>query len=633
MASAILHRESGQLATPPVFPGRIVAWSAVRNHIVAFLICLLLGFVFTLPGSLSLNSALLGYPGDNFQHAWFLWHFARAVTHAQNPFYTNLLLYPSRVNLAWSTTDPLAGFLALPLSLATGPVIAYNLSIVLQLALSAFCARLLCLRISGNEIAALFGGIIFGFSPFFLAHALGHLSLITAFPIPLFVLVLDGISRGQNASWKYGILLGLILLLAALAHYDYAVLCLLLAFFWLVIELIANFRSEGFGCAARVCKALYAAAATFLLGFSPLLWMLIGDRSNVPASRSFDHIQRYSADALGFLVPSWNHVLLGRFARGLNPGLFVAGFEGTVYIGTIVLALAAIGFWKGGSFGRRWANRALVLALVFYLCSLGPEIHALGHPLGIPGPATLIYRLPFAQFISAPARFHAAVSLCVAILCSLGVKFLLEKFKFAKKSRQYLAISLLGTALLGDYLTIPFPRSSIADPAAPPASGWHSETAGKECVLPAASRDRAVLTFPLVNAPYCMKAMWMQVRDGGRYALIDGYLSYTPAQIWKNHWNTPFLRSLLSIQGTLHAPVDPALDRGSVPAAIRDLNLSAVVIFDSPERDAGVAYVQSTFGTRGERAGSCTVFPVESHTSAEQAKAAGESATGLRAVW
>jgi hypothetical protein len=192
-------------AQPRLQPARPTSTAvALQNHVIAFLICLFLGFVFTLPASLSPGAALLGYPGDNFQHAWFLWHFARAVAQAKNPFYTSLIFYPHRVNLAWSTTDPLAGVLALPLSFTAGPVVAYNLSIVLQLALSAFFARLLCLRISRHQVAALAGGAIFGFSPFFLAHALGHLSLVTAFPIPLFVMGLDRIfsARGGSA-WPW----------------------------------------------------------------------------------------------------------------------------------------------------------------------------------------------------------------------------------------------------------------------------------------------------------------------------------------------------------------------------------------------------------------------------------------------
>ena len=145
---------------------RLWSWSALRWHVVSFAACVVLAVIFTLPTSLAPASGLMGYSGDNFQHAWFLWQFAHAVVKLRNPFYTDLIYYPSRVNLSWSTTDPLAGMLALPISLTLGPVVAYNVSLMLQLALAAFCARLLCLRVCGNEVAALIGGACFGFSPF-----------------------------------------------------------------------------------------------------------------------------------------------------------------------------------------------------------------------------------------------------------------------------------------------------------------------------------------------------------------------------------------------------------------------------------------------------------------------------------
>lgn len=579
---------------------------AVFHHLIALALCLLLAVVFTLPGSLSPNSLLLGYPGDNFQHAWFLWHFARAVTHATNPFYTKLIFYPNRANLAWSTTDPLAGTLALPLSLLAGPAIAYNFSIILQLALSAFFACLLCLRITHSQIAALFGGAIFGFSPFFLAHALGHLSLVTAFPIPLFVLLLDKIASAVHPSWKLGFLLGLTMLLAALAHYDYAVLCLLIAFFWLVIDLIVNFKQERFATVTRVWKPLAIAAATFLVCFSPLLVMLVGSRADVPVSRGLVHFDQYSADALGSLVPSWNHVLLGHSVRRLDLNLFVAGFEGTVYIGIVALALATIPFWKRQSTNNPWARRALLLGIIFYLLSLGPAIRLFGRSTKIPGPAALFYLLPFARFFSAPARFHAVVALCVAILCSLGVKLLLEKY--SKRKQRYFVVALLSVLLLCDYLTIPFPTSSIIDPAAFVSARLASHQAAQSCSLPSDIRDGAVLTFPLLIAPYCMKSTWMQISDGGRYALIDGYLSYTPQYTWRTLWIVPVLRSLLVLQGTTQAPLDVSADRASVPAATRDLNLRAIAVFDSPGRDSAVAYLENVFASHGEHAGSCTVF-------------------------
>ena len=579
---------------------------ALRNHLLIFLFCVLAAAIFTLPASLSPASALLGYPGDNYQHAWFLWYFAKAVASGHNPFYTHLLFYPSRANLAWSTLDPLAGILALPLSLLAGPVIAYNLSLILQLALAAFFARLLCLRICRNETAAIFGGIAFGLGPFLLAHALGHLSLVTAFPIPLYVLALNNLLRKEAPSWKEGILVGLALLLTALAHYNYAVFCILFTAVLLAVDLAL----DGLVLLKRTWLALAVASATFVVTFSPLLVMLLGNRADVPGPRTIEHVTQYSADALGFLIPSWNNVLFGPFAHGLDPRIFVAGFEGTVYAGPILLLLAILGIWKGRVRHPRWAMRAAIAAIFFYLLSLGPKIRILGRLTGIPGPAALLYHFRFARFISVPARFDVIVLLCLAILSAIGLAWCLDSLR-----RNWHRGALVFTAsalLILESLTVPFPKSSIVDPAAPPDAIGPVQS----CALPASIQRGAVLTFPLQQWPYIQKAMWMQLGDRGRYALVDGYLSYVPRDVWHEFYDLPLLRSLMSLQGTYHTPINPAADRPSLPATIRQLNLSTIVVFDSPEHDAAVRYLNATLGHPGLNAGSCTVFALPPQNAA-----------------
>ncbi len=131
------------------------------------------------------------------------------------------------------------------------------------------------------------------------------------------------------------------------------------------------------------------------------------------------------------------------------------------------------------------------------------------------------------------------------------------------------------------------------------------------CNLPEKLRHGTVLTFPLVHAPYCLKSMWMQVADGGRFALIDGYLSYTPPEVWEHLWDVPIMRSLMSIEGLVQAPVDVAADRKTAVATIRELNLSAIVVYDAPESSAAEKYVESVFGVEPQRQGNCTVFAVQ----------------------
>ncbi|HWF39774.1 MAG TPA: hypothetical protein VG322_14725 [Candidatus Acidoferrales bacterium] len=573
--------------------------------------------LFTFPASLAPGRGLMGYSGDNFQHAWFLWHFARAVTHLQNPFYTDLIYYPARVNLSWSTTDPLGGFLALPLSLGFGPVVAYNVSLVLQLGLAAFCARLLCLRICANQAAALIGGACFGFSPFLMAHALGHLSLVTAFPIPLYCIALDRLLTRDEPGWRDGALLGCAMLLTALAHYNYTVICALAT----LVVIAVDVAMRGAVVVRRTWRALAWGAATFLALFAPLLLMLVGNRADVPGPRPFDHVIQYSADVLGFLIPPWNHILFGRFTSNWDLSIFTAGYEGTVYVGPVILALAAIGVWKGrralGRVQRRWAVIATAMGVCFYLLSLGPALRIFGHQTSVPGPAALLYRVPWLRFVSAPARFQVIVALSAAVLASLGVAYLMERWRARTEWQRAALAGAVSALLLADLLTIPFPASSTADPA---WLGDASDGTPVACTIPRALQTGTVITFPLIHWPYSMKSTWMQVRDEGRYKLVDGYLSYSPERIWLDYWANPIVRSLLAIQGEFGAPVALEKDRDVAASALRELDASAIVIFDSPQQDAAVGYVHGLLEREGRREGSCVVFAARSDADSPAAR-------------
>ena len=114
----------------------------------------------------------------------------------------------------------------------------------------------------------------------------------------------------------------------------------------------------------------------------------------MPKPRGLEHVKQYSADVLGFLIPPWNHIVFGRFAKGMDLSVFVAGYEGTVYLSVVILVLAMVGAWKGREVARRWTWQAVTLGVVFYLMSLGPALRVLGHATKIPGPAALLYQVP-----------------------------------------------------------------------------------------------------------------------------------------------------------------------------------------------------------------------------------------------
>lgn len=568
----------------------------------AFCVFVLLAVIFLLPGSLRLGQALIGYPGDSFQHAWFLWHFARAARHAQNPYFTNLIFYPNRVNLAWSTLDPLASLLALPFSLTIGPVAAYNISLITQLALAGFFAYLLCLRICGNVIGSAIGGVCFGFSPWMMGEALGHLSLVTAFPIPLYFLALDTMLGRTDGRWRSGIPTGLALFLTALAHYNYTVFCILLTLVILAVDLAV----DGPALIEKIGKPLTVTAVLFGALFLPLFLTMWANPAARPQSRPLGLIEGHSADVLGWFVPSWNHVLLGRFVRHWNLELFSAGYEGVVYLGPVILILVILGVRVGIRANRRWTIRLLAVTLIFWSLSLGPHIRLWGRDTAMPGPAFLFYASPFGRFVSAPARFHVIAMLASAGLASVGVTFILAKFREAKVRAAVVVV--LSIALALDLLTLPFPVATSA--ASAQHRGFAIPIDG--CTLPPDINGATVVNIPELEWPYPVRAMWMQVNDSGRYALADGYVSYGPNSIWNKFWSVPILRALRSVQDGNDSPVDIATVRASMPSAIRDLNIGAFVVFDFPQRDRTLHYLQQILGEPSQRQPRCTMFDLRS---------------------
>jgi hypothetical protein len=573
-----------------------------RRDLPVFCLFVLLAVIFLLPGSFRLGQALIGFPGDSFQHAWFLWHFARAVSHGQNPYFTNLIFYPNRLNLAWSTLDPLASLLALPFSLTVGPIAAYNISLITQLTLAAFFAYLLCWRICGNIIGAVIGGLCFGFSPWLMGEALGHLSLVTAFPIPLYFLALDTVLRRADGRWKSGVATGLALFLTALAHYNYTVFCILLTTVILAVDL----TFDGRALASKIWKPLSAAVVTFGILFLPLFLAMWASPAARPQSRSMDLIEGHSADILGWLVPSWNHLLLGRFAQHWNLGLFSAGYEGVVYLGPVILFLALFGLSTGIRANRRWTIRLLATALIFWLLSLGPRVRIWGHATSVPGPAFLFYASPFGRFVSAPARFHVVAMLAFAGLASMGTVFLLRRLSTAKA--RVTIVGLLSITLVLDLLTVSFPIATSA--ASAQHRGFAIPVDG--CALPFDLDGTTVVTVPELEWPFPVRAMWMQLNDGGRYALADGYVSYGPNSIWDEFWDVPLLRALRSVQDGDDPPTDIATVRASMPSAMRDLNIGAIVVFDFVHSDRTVAYLRQLLGPSSERQLHCTIFNLRS---------------------
>ena len=109
-------------------------------------------------------NAVPGVAGDAEAHMWWLRWIPFAISHLQNPFFTDYIGYPQGVNVMWSNANVVAlpALLLSPISLIAGVITAYRLMATLALALSAWCAYLACNRYVDRQPGAILGGLLYG---------------------------------------------------------------------------------------------------------------------------------------------------------------------------------------------------------------------------------------------------------------------------------------------------------------------------------------------------------------------------------------------------------------------------------------------------------------------------------------
>src|SRR6266511_2694615 len=187
---------------PPVPTGeRTSRWQALRSPALAtlgvFLALAVWHFRLTWTAP---RGAAIGGDGDPWLFGWFLKSDQLAVTHAHSPLFSHELNVPGGVNLTWNTSVILPGVLLAGVTAWLGPVFTYNLLVTLALPLSAWAASLVFRRYVRSQLAAAVGGLLYGFSPYMVAHALGHLHLILAVTPPLLLALLDEVLVRQRAA-------------------------------------------------------------------------------------------------------------------------------------------------------------------------------------------------------------------------------------------------------------------------------------------------------------------------------------------------------------------------------------------------------------------------------------------------
>jgi hypothetical protein len=120
----------------------------------------------TYPLVLHLSTDVAGRYVDTRIFQWNNWWVKYALLNGLDPNYTRYLYYPSGASLVSHNVNWVSSTLALPLDLAFGPLVAYNLTFLATFFLSGLGAYLLIYRLTAHRGAAFIGGLVFAFAPY-----------------------------------------------------------------------------------------------------------------------------------------------------------------------------------------------------------------------------------------------------------------------------------------------------------------------------------------------------------------------------------------------------------------------------------------------------------------------------------
>lgn len=468
---------------------------------LACTLALILAIVMTWPLAAGFGSLgkVRSDDADGMYAVWNVAWVARTLTEDPRHLFDANIFHPHRLTLAFSELNLVAGIVGIPGWLATrNPLVAHNSALLFAFASSVLGAWLLARRLSGSAAAALAAGVIYGFCPYFFAHA-PHIQLLMGGGIPLALLMLHRLVDAPSP--RRGAALGLALAAQALACAYYGIFAgLMVGYATLFLGISRGlWRQPRYWYAIGIGAAVAVACVTPF--FIPFLTIQEGG-----FYRTLDESRRYSANLASYLAsPAHAHRWL------LELGAAFGRWREVMFPGFIAVALGIAGLaagWRrtpGERRGGRDRETVLLygsLGLLVVWASFGPAA----------GLYTVLFKaVPLFSFLRAPSRFGVAVPLVLGVLASLALARL--------AARPRLLVSCAVAALAAAEVSVlPFPWTQ-----APPLPRPYRMLAG----LPPG--PTAEFPFYGERVAFHLHTQYMLFSTAHWQPLLNGYSDHIPA--------------------------------------------------------------------------------------------------------
>jgi hypothetical protein len=426
--------------------------SAWKRHLLVIGLYSLLALVLTYPLALHFTTHVPGDGGDDPALAWNLWWVKYALLDlGTNPFHCDYMFHPIGINLAFYTLTVLNALLSIPLQGTLGLVPASNVVLLSSFVLGGYGTFLLVRHLLAEKnalYAPFMAGLVYAFSSSKLFYvSLGQFNIASSQWIPFCVLFLLKMHK-RPQRLRYPLLAALFLLFQAWAEMTYASFLLVFVVILAVYEFIrgvgktqlldfdtlASIRlrllsPSRYSISAKTGTLLFLrnlilVGLLLAVGLAPILSAMIPD---LLAEGDFfvqgsGFAEVFSADLMGFLVPTQLHPWLGSLVQGFA---FPHAKGQHLFLGYTVLALA---LWAIVRLRRDAAVRFWTLSAgIFFLLCLGPSLRVNGADTGLPLPFLLMQQLPFFKGNRYPSRYSVLLVLSLAVLVGYAASRISER--------------------------------------------------------------------------------------------------------------------------------------------------------------------------------------------------------------